>query len=98
MPGLSVLDILADFCLLKFIHMETSITVNDQLLKTALQLSGKKTKKEVVEEALKLLIQMMNQETLRSLRGKLSWEGDLPLLHSDKDFEPMEKHLGLKVL
>ena len=24
--------------------------------------------------------------------------GNLPLLHDDKDFEPMEKHLGLKVV
>ncbi len=83
MPGLFILDILVEFCLLKFIYMETSITVNDQLLKTALQLSGKKTKKEVVEEALKLLIQMMNQETLRSLRGKLKWEGDLDQMRLD---------------
>jgi len=25
-------------------------------------------------------------------------ENNLPLLHSDRDFDPMEKHLGLKVL
>ncbi len=61
----------------------TSIVINDQLIQTALNLSGLKTKKEVVEKALELLIQMVNQEGIRTLRGKVKWEGDLDQMRAD---------------
>ncbi|TAK35835.1 MAG: type II toxin-antitoxin system VapB family antitoxin [Saprospiraceae bacterium] len=61
----------------------TSIVINDQLIQTAMNLSGLKTKKEVVEKALELLIQMVNQEGIRTLRGKLKWEGDLDQMRTD---------------
>jgi len=61
----------------------TSIIINDQLIQTAMNLSGLKTKKEVVEKALELLIQMVNQEGIRTLRGKVKWEGDLDQMRAD---------------
>ncbi|MCC6724256.1 MAG: type II toxin-antitoxin system VapB family antitoxin [Saprospiraceae bacterium] len=61
----------------------SSIVVNDQLIQTAMNLSGLKTKKEVVEKALELLIQMVNQEGIRTLRGKVKWEGDLDQMRTD---------------
>ena len=72
-----------DFCNLNFIDMSTSVAINDQLIQTAMNLSGLKTKKEVVEKALELLIQMVNQEGIRTLRGKMKWEGDLDQMRAD---------------
>lgn len=40
-------------------------------------LSKLKTKKAVVETGLKLLVQIKKQEQIKSLRGKLKWDGDL---------------------
>ena len=57
--------------------MRTNIDVNDDLLAEAMQLSGLKTKKAVVEEGLRQLIRLQRQAGIRSLRGKLKWEGDL---------------------
>ena len=57
--------------------MRTNIVIDDQLMKKALDLSGLKTKKSVIEEALKVYIQMLNQKALRELAGKLKWEGNL---------------------
>ena len=51
--------------------------IDDDLMKAALQVSGLKTKRDVVEEALKLLVRRAEQQKVRSLRGKLTWEGDL---------------------
>jgi len=34
--------------------------------------------------------------TVDLLIGTYCIENDVPLLHADRDFEPMEKHLGLK--
>jgi Arc/MetJ family transcription regulator len=64
--------------------MRTNIVIDDTLMNHALKLSGLKTKKEVVEEALKLLVQVRKQAKLKKLRGKLKWEGDLGKMRTDK--------------
>ena len=63
--------------------MRTNIVISDELMSQALKLSDQSTKKAVVEEALKLLIRVKNQENIRSLRGKLRWEGDLDASRKD---------------
>ncbi len=56
--------------------MRTNIDIDDYLMHEAMELSGHKTKKETVEDALNLLIQIKRQEAIREYRGKLKWEGD----------------------
>ncbi len=43
----------------------------------ALKVSQLKTKKDAVEEGLKLLVQRKKQENIEDLRGKLHWKEDL---------------------
>jgi len=64
--------------------MRTNIVIDDSLMNQALIISGYKTKKETVEEGLKLLIAQKNQSRIRNLRGKLNWEGDLDQMRTDK--------------
>jgi Arc/MetJ family transcription regulator len=64
--------------------MRTNIVIDDRLMQHALEISGLRTKKAVVEEALKLLIQMKTQASIRKLRGKLQWEGDLEQMRTDR--------------
>ncbi len=64
--------------------MRTNIVIDDDLIEKALELTGLKTKKAVVEEALKLLIQMRQQAAIRAWRGKLKWEGDLEQMRLDR--------------
>ncbi|MGH1362489.1 MAG: type II toxin-antitoxin system VapB family antitoxin [Calditrichia bacterium] len=64
--------------------MRTNIVINDELMNEALELSGLPTKKAVVEAGLKLLIQLKKQNSIRSLRGKLEWSGDLNDLREDE--------------
>jgi Arc/MetJ family transcription regulator len=45
--------------------------------------TGIKTKRAVVEEALRTLIQLKRQEEVLALRGKLHWEGDLDQMRCD---------------
>ncbi|MFZ0545701.1 MAG: type II toxin-antitoxin system VapB family antitoxin [Candidatus Promineifilaceae bacterium] len=67
--------------------MRTNIVIDDDLMAQAQQLTGIQTKKGVVEEALRLLIQMHAQAQVRDLRGQLSWEGNLDSLREGR-FEP----------
>jgi Arc/MetJ family transcription regulator len=63
--------------------MRTNIIIDDALMEQALGISGFKTKKETVEEALKLLIKIKKQSQIRNFRGKLNWEGNLEDMRSD---------------
>jgi Arc/MetJ family transcription regulator len=57
--------------------MRTNIEIDDKLMGRAMALSGKSTKKSVVEEALRLTVQLKRQaEVLRKLWG-IGWEGNL---------------------
>ena len=57
--------------------MRTNIDIDDRLMRRAMRTSGARTKRAVVEEALRLLIQTRGQKNIRRLRGKVTWEGDL---------------------
>jgi Arc/MetJ family transcription regulator len=57
--------------------MRTNVEIDDKLMRRAMVLSGKPTKKAVVEEALRLAVQLKRQaEALRKLWG-IGWEGNL---------------------
>ena len=59
------------------IAVRTNIVIDDQLMADALKATGLNTKKEAVEEGLKLLIRRNKQQEIRKLKGKLKWEGNL---------------------
>jgi Arc/MetJ family transcription regulator len=64
--------------------MRTNIVIDDDLMNEAMTLSQLKTKKAVVETGLKLLVQIKKQEKVKSLRGKLKWDGDLNKMRLDQ--------------
>ncbi|SLM15963.1 conserved hypothetical protein [uncultured spirochete] len=64
--------------------MRTNIVIDDSLMNKAKSISGYKTKKQTIEEALKLLIAQKEQSEIRKLRGKLNWEGNLEEMRLDR--------------
>lgn len=64
--------------------MRTNIVIDEDLMNEAMTLSKLKTKKAVVETGLKLLVRIKKQEQLKSLRGKLKWNGDLESMRLDQ--------------
>jgi len=63
--------------------MRTNIVVDDNLMAEAIKLTNIKTKKGVVDQALKLLVQVKKQESIRKLKGKLQWKGNLSEMRVD---------------
>ncbi len=57
--------------------MRTNIVLDDQLVQAAMQATGLRTKRAVVEAGLNLLVQVKGQAGIRRLRGKVEWEGNL---------------------
>lgn len=64
--------------------MRTNIVIDDQLIADALQATGLKTKREVVEMGLKTLIKLKQQEKIKAFKGKLKWEGNLEEMRLDR--------------
>jgi Arc/MetJ family transcription regulator len=57
--------------------MRTNIEIDDRLMRQAMRSSGARTKRAAVEAGLRLLIQTGGQRSIRRLRGRIAWDGDL---------------------
>lgn len=64
--------------------MRTNIEIDDDLMAEAQALSGSKSKRETVQEALRLLVQMRRQASIKDLQGLYHWEGDLDEMRTDR--------------
>lgn len=57
--------------------MRTNIDIDDDLMARAQRASGLPTKRAAVEEGLRLLVRLKEQEEILRLAGKVTWAGDL---------------------
>jgi Arc/MetJ family transcription regulator len=57
--------------------MRTNIDIDDVLMAEAQKASGHATKKQTVEEALRLMIRLRRQQEADSAFGKYRWRGNL---------------------
>jgi len=64
--------------------VRTNVVVDDDLMASALKVSGLKTKKDAIEEGLRLLVQVKSQKEIKRFRGKLTWSGNLDEMRLDK--------------
>jgi Arc/MetJ family transcription regulator len=62
----------------------TSLDIDEELFIKAWSLSGIRTKKAFVEEALRMYLQLHEQAGVRALRGKLVWQADLDAIREDR--------------
>lgn len=58
-------------------YIRTNIVLDKQLLNDALQATGVKTRRELIDHALRELLRHKQQYKLLDLKGKITWEGDL---------------------
>ncbi|WP_073073321.1 type II toxin-antitoxin system VapB family antitoxin [Thermosipho atlanticus] len=66
--------------------MRTNIVIDDALIEEAMKLSNLKTKKEVVNLALKEFVQTRKRKNLKDLKGKIEFADDY-------DYKKMRKSL-----
>jgi Arc/MetJ family transcription regulator len=59
------------------VDMRTNIVLDDELVDKAMKYTGIKTKRELVNFALKELLDRKERKSILRLEGKLCWEGDL---------------------
>ena len=66
--------------------MRTNIVIDDELMAEAMRLTGITTKRDVVEEALRVLVRTTQQKNILALRGKIQWEGNLNEMRQGRYF------------
>ena len=64
--------------------MRTNIVIDDDLMRDALKATGAKTKREAVELGLRTLLKLRKQQQIKTLRGRINWQGDLKRIRLDK--------------
>jgi Arc/MetJ family transcription regulator len=64
--------------------MRTNIEIDDKLMADTLRATGLRTKREAVELALRTLLRLCQQASLKRLRGKVDWQGDLEVMRRDR--------------
>jgi Arc/MetJ family transcription regulator len=64
--------------------MRTNIDLDDELVRRGLKVSGLRTKKELVNMALREFLRRKDQKKILELRGKISWKGDLNLMRRNR--------------
>jgi Arc/MetJ family transcription regulator len=57
--------------------MRTNIEIDDRLMAEAQKLSGLATKKQTVEEALRLMVRLRRQREVNDAFGQYRWRGNL---------------------
>jgi Arc/MetJ family transcription regulator len=67
----------------------TNIELDGRLVQEAMALTGARTKREVVDIALRRLVEKGElYRSIRKLRGKLAWEGDVDAWRGSRTRHP----------
>ena len=67
--------------------MRTNIVIDDSLMAQAMKAGDFKTKKDAVEEGLRLLARRAAYQNLRAVRGKLQWSLEGDWTHADHQMQ-----------
>ena len=67
--------------------MRTNINIDDKLMEEAQKLSGLKTKRAVMDAALRMFVRVQHQQDILKLAGKVRWEGNLDEMREGRFFD-----------
>ena len=64
----------------------TNIVIDEKLIKEGLKATGLKTRKALVDYALRDLLRRESQKRILELQGKVHWEGNLSSMRRGRGF------------
>jgi Arc/MetJ family transcription regulator len=65
----------------------TNIVIDEELVEAGLKATGIKTRRALVDYALRDLLRRKNQRKILELKGKIHWEGDLASMRRRRELE-----------
>jgi Arc/MetJ family transcription regulator len=66
-----------DVNVMKSDMIRTNVVLDNKLIEAGFKATGLKTRRELIDFALRELLRHKQQEKLLGLKGKVTWEGDL---------------------
>ncbi len=64
----------------------TNIVIDENLIEEGLKATGLKTRKDLVDFALRDMLRRESQKKILELKGKIRWEGDLSEMRQGRTF------------
>jgi len=65
-------------------YIRTNIVLDKQLLENALKETGMKTRRQLVDFALRELMRHHHQRKILELKGHIDWQGDLDTMRAEQ--------------
>ncbi len=75
---------IAEAASMKSDSVRTNIVLDSKLVEAALKATGLKTRQELIDFALRELLRHKQQKKILSLKGKITWEGDLKQMRTGR--------------
>jgi len=63
----------------------TNVVLDDNLVEDCIKITGIKTRKALIDHALRELLRHENQMKILDLKGNINWEGNLDELRQDRN-------------
>jgi Arc/MetJ family transcription regulator len=64
-------------CIRRMIMARTNVVLDEDLISKCLKITGIKTRRALIDHALRELLRHKRQKRILELKGKIDWEGDL---------------------
>jgi Arc/MetJ family transcription regulator len=64
----------------------TNVVLDDKLVQSCLELTGLKTRRQLIDHALKELLRHEKQKKILELKGTIEWEGNLDSWREGREF------------
>jgi Arc/MetJ family transcription regulator len=68
-------------------NKRTNIVLDEDLVEAGLEVTGLKSRRALIDYALRELVRRESQKKILELKGKVHWEGDLSAMRQKRDFE-----------
>lgn len=80
-----------NMCIIPFkryvMKKRTNIVIDEDLIQAGLKTTGLKTRKELIDYALRDLLRRESQKKILALKDSIHWEGDLTSMRQGRQFE-----------
>jgi Arc/MetJ family transcription regulator len=65
----------------------TNVVLEEDLIEAGLELTGLRSRRALIDYALRQLLRRESQKKILELKGKVHWEGNLSSMRQEREFE-----------
>ncbi len=85
--GFDVYEWIRMCCLERTMEKRTNIVLDENLVEAALEMTGLKSRRALIDYALRELLRRESQKKVLELKGTVHWEGDLSSMRRKRELE-----------